>query len=305
MRHDGFFSLNHPRSFVLAGLLLAFALPVASAVDKTGMPELSQVEQTCLPTSVADLLIWFGRHGYPKLVQGLPSETEDERDKHTVHLLMADTHARYDWGTGMSYIISGIKKYVQDAGYDCDIEYRGLGASNLDGAAAFSQDWLKENDDPNKGFILLLAYCHYDEGSGTYTSLLNTGHAVALITAEPDMLLVDDPAHRDDEPGRKILTPQVLNGGFWRSPGAVVPVSGLLLLSGSLLDAPFDSKILMIGAICITMHPHNDHPGSTSPAPAGLPDKTIAGNNGVPSQPAPSTGATSWLTWLYNLFFSK
>jgi hypothetical protein len=32
------------------------------------MPDLSQIEQTCLPTSTANLIIWFGNHGYPKLI---------------------------------------------------------------------------------------------------------------------------------------------------------------------------------------------------------------------------------------------
>ena len=40
----------------LAGLLF---LP-AVAIEKEGMPDLSQVDQTCLPTSTANLIVWFG-----------------------------------------------------------------------------------------------------------------------------------------------------------------------------------------------------------------------------------------------------
>ena len=45
--------------------------------DKGGMPDLAQIDQTCLPTSAANLMIWFGKHGYPKLI--LPGESDEER----------------------------------------------------------------------------------------------------------------------------------------------------------------------------------------------------------------------------------
>src|ERR1700685_2943295 len=105
----------------VAGLM---AFPVC-ADEKQGMPDLAQVEQTCLPTATSNLMIWFGQHGYPKLI--LSGDTQDERYLHTVHVIMADTDARFDWGTRMEKVTVGIDKYIKDAGYDCDIEYRGLG----------------------------------------------------------------------------------------------------------------------------------------------------------------------------------
>jgi hypothetical protein len=102
----------------------------------------------------------------------------------------------------------------------------GEGTSRRTRRRPFTQDWLKENDDPNKGFILLLAYCSYDQNSNSFTDALNAGHAVTLVNAEPDMILIHDPAHYDDEPGRKILTPQVLTSGSWREQFSA-PVSGL------------------------------------------------------------------------------
>ena len=41
----------------LAGLLV---LPAAARREKAGMPDLAQEEQTCLPTSTANLIVWFG-----------------------------------------------------------------------------------------------------------------------------------------------------------------------------------------------------------------------------------------------------
>jgi hypothetical protein len=104
----------------LAGLIV---LP-ASAGEKGGMPDLNQEEQSCLPTSTANLVIWFGKHGYPKLIQG--GATEEERESHTLHALMTATNARYDWGTRTDAVTYGIEKYIHDAGYSCDVEYRGL-----------------------------------------------------------------------------------------------------------------------------------------------------------------------------------
>ena len=34
--------------------------------------------------------------------------------------------ARYDFGTRTDAITYGIEKYIHDAGYGCDVEYRGL-----------------------------------------------------------------------------------------------------------------------------------------------------------------------------------
>src|ERR1700733_6893787 len=114
------FALRFLLGLSLAGMLV---LPLA-AEEKEGMPDLSQEEQTCLPTSTANLIIWFGKHGYPKLIR--PGATDDERYLHTLHAIMADTNARYDLGTRTDAVTGGIEKYIRDAGYSCDVEYRGL-----------------------------------------------------------------------------------------------------------------------------------------------------------------------------------
>jgi hypothetical protein len=234
-------------------------------------------------------------------------------------------------GTRTEAITYGISKYIRDAGYSCDVEYRGLDWSQakypqvvkdedadkykdfLKTPSPFTQDWLQENDDPNKGFILLLAYCNYNQQTNTFTDAINAGHAVTLVNAEPDMILIHDPAHYNDEPGRKILTPQLLTGGTFQLPGYDAPVSGLLLLSGSLMDTPPDAGIMLTGAVCVTMHPQNEGTKLIGSA-AGEPNGTIGGgtgNNAVPSSaptapaaPA-SSPSTSWAMWLFDLLFKK
>lgn len=321
------------RRCVLAGLCLAgfFALPVA-ADEKQGMPDLGQEEQTCLPTSTANLIVWFGTHGYPKLI--VPGDSKEDGYIHTVHALIRATHATYQLGTRTEAITYGISKYVHDAGYSCDVEYRGLDWSQAKypellkdpdadlykpfqkTPASFTQDWLQQNDDPNKGFILLLAYCTFDRASNSFSDAINAGHAVTLVNAENDMILIHDPAHYGDEPGRKILTPQPLTGGTFHLPGYNAPVSGLMLLSGSLMDAPPDAGILLTGAVCVTMHADNTDT-SLVKGTAGAPNGTIASGSpasaathqpatspSTPSKPASSPNS-SWAMWIFDLLFKK
>ncbi len=278
-------------------------LGLVQANEKPGMPDLAQIEQTCLPTSTANLMIWFGHHGYPKLL--LSGSTEDERDLHTVHQIMTDTDARFDWGTQMANVTTGIEKYIHDAGYEADIEYRGMDGKG----SAFSQDWLKDNDSPNKGFILLLNYCRVNPDNHVFTRAWNAGHAVTLVNAEPDMLLIHDPAHMEDETGRKIITPYPLTDGTWVDREGSRSVAGLLLLSGSLLEGPADGTVMMTGAVCVTMHPLDDGKGSVKPTPGAGPTSTLAGKGATD---APATGLsttskaeTTWWSWAFDLFFKK
>ena len=271
---------------------VGLAFTSLSAADKSGMPDLSQVEQTCLPTSAANLLIWFGRHGYPKLIPD--GATADERDLRVVHSIMQDTDARFDWGTRMDAITGGIGKYIRASGYEADVEYRGL-----DGAGpAFGQDWLDENDAANKGFILVLAYCHWNPETQVLTPALTGGHAVTLVSASRDTLLVHDPAHEDDETGRKILTPSLISSGVWLDASGARPVAGLLFLSGSLLQSPPNTKVLLLGAVCVTMHPQDD--GKISSSSLGA---RSSGSLGNAQAGAASKSTAAWWSELYHAFF--
>lgn len=326
------FSLHRILRSTLLGLCLAglSVLPVF-ALEKGGMPDLGQQDQTCLPTSTANLIVWFGTHGYPNLI--VKGDSKDDGYLHTVHAIITATNARYDWGTRTDAITYGIQKYIQQAGYNCDVEYRGMDwgqvkfqeivkddegeqyKQNRKKPAPFSQDWLQQNDDPNKGFILLLAYCKFDPDRGVFTSAINSGHAVTLVNVEPDMILIHDPAHDEDEPGRKILTPKILTGGTFLMPGYSAPVAGLMLLSGSRLEAPPEAGVMLTGAVCVTMHPA-DSPTPSTISPGAGSTGTVAGtgkdSSTSPSTPAtpatpstPSSSSTSVLMWLFDLFFKK
>jgi hypothetical protein len=281
----------------LLGMAGLWALPLR-AVEKQGMPDLGQIEQTCLPTAAGNLMVWFGHNGYPNLIAS--GDNEDERDLHTVHLIMAATDARFDWGTRMEEITSGIQKFVRQAGYDADVEYRGLdyGLPGEKRPQPLTEDWLYGNDDPNKGYILLFSYCTFHPDNNSYTDAIGLGHAVTLVNAEPGLMLIHDPAHDATETGRKIITPTVLTSGNWQDGGVNTPVAGLMLVSGSLLEAPDNSQVMLTGAICVTMRP---------PAPAA----TGAGASKTIDSAAPATTGSSnpagrsWLGWIFDLLFRK
>jgi len=311
---------------VLLGICLAglLALP-ARAREKMGMPDLAQEEQTCLPTSTANLIVWFGLHGYPKLI--VNGDNADDGYIHTVHRIISDTDASYQEGTRPAAICYGISKYIHDAGYGCDVEYRGVDWNMAKypqvvddpladkykdyqkTPAPFTQDWLKDNDDPNKGFILLLAYVTFDRNSNSFHDAINAGHAVTLVNVEPDMILIHDPAHYEDEPGRKILTPELLTGGTFQLPGYAAPVDGLMLLSGTILDTPPGAGVMLTGAVCVTMHPASEN-STVVASVGGSPGATIGGKTSPATSPSsPTTPAASpsagWAMWLFNLIFSK
>jgi len=317
----------------LAAVALALALlSPARAEQKNGMPDLSQEEQTCLPTSTTNLIVWFGKHGYPKLI--VPGDSDDDGFIHTLHAIMEQTDARYDFGTRTDAITGGISKYIRDAGYSCDVEYRGIDWNKVkftevvkDEDAdkykdfdsktpeAFTPDWLTNNGDPNKGFILLLAYCNFDRVTNSFSYAINAGHAVTLVDAQPDTILIHDPAHYDSMPGRKIVTPDLLTGGVLHLPGYNAPVDGLMLLSGSELEAPPDAVVMLTGAVCITMHPNDAaiaHVGAPVGSPAGVvgvsPTGTLTSSpspTATPSPSAPASGNQSWAMWLFDLLFKK
>jgi len=322
-----------PRSFyALAALALAaMLLSPARAEQKIGMPDLGQEEQTCLPTSTTNLIVWFGKHGYPKLI--VPGDNADDGYIHTLHAIMEKTNARYDLGTRMEAITGGIADYIRDKGYGCDVEYRGIDWNKVkvtelikdpDAAKykdfdsktpeAFSPDWLTGNSDPEKGFILLLAYVNFDRNSNSFSYAINAGHAVTLVDAEPDSILIHDPAHYESMPGRKVLTPDVLTAGVLRLPGYAAPVAGLMLLSGTDLYCPLDSTALLTGAVCVTMHPDQPaiaHVNSSAGGPnavAGTPTGTATPATTTPSAPASATPASAnqgWAMWIFDWLFKK
>jgi hypothetical protein len=86
-----------------------------------------------------------------------------------------------------------------------------------------------------------------------------------------------------------------------------------LLLSGTFMDTPPKSVIILTGAVCVTMHPDKNDK-SIVKGSSGAPNGTIGvagGNSHAPSstpatplRPTSSPGST-WTLWLSDLFFKK
>ncbi len=276
---------------------MALGLSCASA-QKQGMPDLSQISQTCLPTATANLILYFGKNGFPNLIQKGP--TPEERELRTVHMLMADTDANFDLGTRRDMAADGVRTYIESAGYACDVEFRGLGTKN------FAADWLKDNADPNTGFILFFAYVAYHNNNHTYSLALNQGHAVTLVTYSPGTLLIHDPAHRSYQIGRKILSTQPAEkGAYFVGGGKVASVDGFMEVSGSFLDAPPEATVMLVGALRVQMLP-NKKPGEGTMLAAKGAGPTV--DSGSPTGTATKSKAAptekTWMAALYDFLFN-
>jgi hypothetical protein len=121
-------------------------------------------------------------------------------------------------------------------------------------------------------------------------------------------MLIHDPAHQDDETGRKIVTPYVIPDGRLTTYEGSESVAGLMLLSGSLLEAPGDASVMLSGAVCVTMHPVNDGSLIGTTTPAGSSTATLAGTGGATFSAAPTPSGRQGSPWwmsVFNFFFTK
>jgi hypothetical protein len=142
----------------------------------------------------------------------------------------------------------------------------------------------------------------------TFTPAWGAGHAVTLVNPDPDAMLIHDPAHEDDETGRKIVTPHVIPDGMLQTYAGPESVAGLMLLSGSLLEAPGDADVMLSGAVCVTMHPPDEGAVAETTSSAGSPTATLAGTGGTSAPVAPAAAGaqnTSWWMTLFDFFFTK
>jgi hypothetical protein len=118
-------------------------------------------------------------------------------------------------------------------------------------------------------------------------------------------MLIHDPAHEDDETGRKIITPYVIPDGTLMSDGGSESVAGLMLLSGSLLEAPDDSIVMLSGAVCVTMHPADEGVLAGTHASATSSTATLAGTGGTLSPASSGRPGSSWWMSIFNYLFTK
>jgi hypothetical protein len=215
---------------------------------KMGMPDLAQLQNNCLPTSAANLLIWFGQHGFPNLLADHLTSPLDTTA--IVRDVMDRTRADYYTGTPSEYICTGLAQYIHDKGYGCTITYRGPATEER-----FSPSWLDENKIATKGFLLLFAYVKYVPSGGYYQSSSAFGHVVTLVSATPSgSLLIRDPRHREPDHGGKLIVPKMVRDASWKDVhGNVLSEQPLWIFDGAQLEANPGSQAILTGAIRIEL----------------------------------------------------
>jgi hypothetical protein len=77
-----------------------------------------------------------------------------------------------------------------------------------------------------------------------------------------------------------------------------------MMLTGSLLEAPPDSEVMLTGAVCITLHKD----GPPSAAPTTVPNALLAGAAPASTLPAaakPVSASSGWWGWIVSLVLGK
>ncbi len=247
-------------TLISAGLIIGLSLVglfgSGISTDKLAMPDLEQTKNNCVPTSAANLMLWFGENGFPQLMtvraKDGKAENTESVDEGVIRALVQRTKSDDKTGTPSDQMCSGLAKYVHDAGYGCTITYRGLLTSKR-----FDLKWLDENRNHNTGFLLLFAYVKYDDGAKGYKTSADFGHAVTLVAATENGLLVNDPQHVSGQDGKRFLEVTVDDDSVWREEtGKIVAKHPLFVFNGEKLEAPPGSRAILTGAIRIVLLPN-------------------------------------------------
>jgi len=179
----------------------------------------------CCPTAVSDSLIYLGYHGFPNL---LPNGMTDPT---AAQITLIDILALYCMktdpatGTNIEMACSGIERYVEASGYDCErLEYRGwrpLPKNMVCYRTGLvpSLSWIeKAVADPHGAAWVNIGW--YVRGDNANEWKRSGGHWVAVVgfgvdgsgQADPNVLLVDNPAipavrfaYTDNHPARRRL----------------------------------------------------------------------------------------------------
>jgi hypothetical protein len=205
-------------SSILALILFFLAADKATtrpALDRSAQtPDFCQVDPAaglprdggsfCGPVSASNAMMYLAHTGYPKLKPDAPDEKAAQIALiHTIaspHFMNTDEYA----GTGPTGVMTGIKKYVEAAGYSIDrIEYQGA-----DHIKAFKRagpiptaDFLREGlSVPHSVVLLNIAWKKLDPDKQTYSRI--GGHWITLVGFEkiadgkddPSVFLIHDPS---------------------------------------------------------------------------------------------------------------
>lgn len=183
-----------------------------------GFPE--EGRNYCCPTAVSDSLVYLASHGFPRLLNGAFASPDDAQIA-MIKRLASPQFMGTDpsSGTNGSRACTGIRRYVEAAGYVCQtLEFTGWHlqpkAPDLYWTAptSLSLSWIKRTTiDPHGAVWVNIGW--YVHGTGPDEWKRVSGHWVAVVGCvtdgtdhDPDVLLIDNPAVRSF--GRSFGNPQ-------------------------------------------------------------------------------------------------
>lgn len=241
-------------STAFAGSSKAADTPDFSQTDSEAGFETSG-EQFCAPTSVSNSLMWFAAHGYQELLPA--AENKHDAQAEIIRQLGGGEFMNTSpaIGTDVRQIISGARKYVQQAGYQVsEIRYEGWRpAGDAVTAEIPDLDDIKATIDDDKGAVWLnVGWYRFDEEASEYER--RGGHWVTVVGYDGDDLLIHDPSPATgDEFWTQRVSLTALTGGQLTGQQANLPrdAAGYYEVTGEMKKG--SSTCILDGAVLMTL----------------------------------------------------
>lgn len=157
----------------------------------------------CGPTAASNALMWFGRHGFPKLTPPAPDALSEQSKMIDILASKNYMNTADKNGTKLPVVICGIKNYVSVCGYSvASIQYKGINQCPQQYLIGEIPDlnWMAENTAGLTGQLLGIGWYKYDKQTNIYRRF--GGHYLTVVGCEKDasidnvpyVLLVHNPA---------------------------------------------------------------------------------------------------------------
>jgi hypothetical protein len=155
-------------------------------------------DEYCAPTAISNSLMWLANHGYRSLK---PSASSDKAAQIRMIKLLAGPDlmkTNPEKGTDVAEVIRGVRRYVEDAGYEIErLKYSGWRPATKTDVAGKHPDLnavRKAIASPHGAAWLNVGWYKYDSDSGDY--IRSGGHWVTVVGYDGDALLIHDPSPR-------------------------------------------------------------------------------------------------------------
>jgi hypothetical protein len=218
-----------------------------TGVSKSDMPDLMASANACLPTATANLLYWFGKHGFPAI---LPRrEFDDEEQQATLkNIIMGVAGGNFENGTSAIPFAEKLQSFIESKGYHAQCSVVNFTHMSAD----MSWSLLRTNSRPDVGYLLMIIGGQYLYNGDQFQLDPRMGHAITLVDIGQKTLIIDDPAHAAFDSGRQTLQSLALTraNSYNSDTGQILPCDGCYLLTGQCLTG---HDLLMFGAIQVVI----------------------------------------------------